>query len=197
MVCFRYAGAMTRYDDPRILRAIAHPTRNRVLHELTAVGPLRAADVAARLDIPANQASFHLRQLAKYGLIEEAPEASSDRRDRVWQAVDPHGLTFSTREMARQPGGPAAVKVFRRSAEAHAHELVASAYREQPEGEATGSSISEYTILLDPDRARRLDAELQEVLQRYVSSGREDSQDPSLRSWSYFAMLQPLPAPQE
>ncbi len=187
---------MTRYDDPRILRAIAHPTRNRVLHELSAVGPLRAADVAERLEIPANQASFHLRQLAKYGLIEEDPDANGDRRNRVWRAVDPHGLTFSTKEMARQPGGPAAVKVFRRSAEAHAHELVSSAYRDSDdddEPEPGARSISEYTILLDADRARELDAELQEVLQRHATAGRENSHDPNLTSWSYFAMLQPIP----
>ena len=50
---------MVMYDDPRILRAIAHPTRNRVLHELSAAGSLRAADIARLLDIPANQAHIY------------------------------------------------------------------------------------------------------------------------------------------
>ena len=49
---------MATYDDPRILRAIAHPTRNRVLHELSAAGSLRAADVAQRTGIPANPVSY-------------------------------------------------------------------------------------------------------------------------------------------
>ena len=40
------------------------------------------------LDIPANQASFHLRQLAKYGLIEEDPDAARDKRDRVWRVIE-------------------------------------------------------------------------------------------------------------
>ena len=38
--------------DPRVLRAIAHPVRNRILTELEAQGPLRAADVAQVLGIP-------------------------------------------------------------------------------------------------------------------------------------------------
>ena len=62
---------MATYDDPKILRAIAHPTRNRILSELFAGGSLRAADIARLIDVPANQASFHLRQLAKYGLVDQ------------------------------------------------------------------------------------------------------------------------------
>ena len=53
---------------------------------------MRAADVARELGIPANQASFHLRQLAKYGLVEEAPEEARDRRDRVWRVADERGV---------------------------------------------------------------------------------------------------------
>ena len=71
--------------DPRVLRAIAHPVRVRILHELNAAGPSRAADLAADLDIPANQASFHLRQLAKYGLVEEA--GGGKGRERPWRAT--------------------------------------------------------------------------------------------------------------
>ena len=73
----------TKIHDPQVLRAISHPVRNRILDELGAQGSLRAADIARVLDIPANQASFHLRQLAKYGLVEEDPEAARDKRDRV------------------------------------------------------------------------------------------------------------------
>lgn len=113
-----------QYDDPRILRAIAHPSRNRILSELNAAGSLRAADVARLLDVPANQASFHLRQLAKYGLVEEAPEEARDKRDRVWRLVDADGIRFRTEDVLAQPGGDAAVEVFRRHAVAWGHRLV-------------------------------------------------------------------------
>ena len=66
-------------SDPRMLRGIAHPMRNRILEEMSAGGPMRAADVAERLGIPANQASFHLRQLAKYGLVEAGSRAGPRR----------------------------------------------------------------------------------------------------------------------
>ena len=73
-------------------------------------GPLRAADVARELGIPANQASFHLRQLAKYGLVEEAPEEARDRRDRVWRRLDRLGderQPHRARGRPRRQGGGA------------------------------------------------------------------------------------------
>src|SRR3954449_9614275 len=119
--------------DPRILRAIAHPVRNRILGELSAAGHLRAADVAEVLGIPANQASFHLRQLAKYGLVEQAPELARDGRDRVWRPVHEHGLTLEVEAMAKDPGGKEAVSVWRRHAAAEAKAAVDRAYgRTQP-----------------------------------------------------------------
>src|SRR4051812_11699731 len=94
--------------DPTMLRAIAHPVRTRILSELTASGPMRAADLARELDIPANQASFHLRQLAKYGLVEEDPAAARDKRDRVWRPTSTDGVTINLTELEQQPGGTAA-----------------------------------------------------------------------------------------
>src|SRR6476469_7792909 len=98
-----------RTHDPRVLRAIAHPLRIRILHELNAAGPSRAADLAADLEIPANQASFHLRQLAKYGLVVEAPEEARDKRDRVWKLVSARGISLDIAGMDQEPGGSAAV----------------------------------------------------------------------------------------
>ena len=65
---------------------------------------MRAADIARELGIPANQASFHLRQLAKYGLAVEAPELARDGRDRVWKAAHESGLNINTSELAAGPG---------------------------------------------------------------------------------------------
>lgn len=69
-----------------MLKAYAHPLRRRMIRLFSRREHLRAADVAADLDVPANSASFHLRVLADAGLIEEAPEHARDRRDRVWKS---------------------------------------------------------------------------------------------------------------
>ncbi|MGJ0390192.1 helix-turn-helix domain-containing protein [Microbacterium sp. CGR1] len=69
-----------------MLKAYAHPLRRQMIRLFSRREHLRAADVAADLDVPANSASFHLRVLADAGLIEEAPEHARDRRDRVWKS---------------------------------------------------------------------------------------------------------------
>ena len=157
---------MAMYDDPRVLRAIAHPTRNRILSELFAVGPLRAADIARELGVPANQASFHLRQLAKYGLVEEAPDEARDRRDRVWRLTDADGISFRTREMLDRPGGQAAYAVFQRNATAWGHHLVDRALATDPEARVE-KSVSEWALRLTPQESKELLDEMGELVERW------------------------------
>ncbi|ACQ78784.1 putative transcriptional regulator [Beutenbergia cavernae DSM 12333] len=67
------------------LRALSHPLRLRIVELLDDVGPLTATEVAAQLaDTPSN-CSFHLRVLAREGLVEEAPGGRG--RARPWRLV--------------------------------------------------------------------------------------------------------------
>ncbi|MEZ5093927.1 helix-turn-helix domain-containing protein [Nocardioides sp.] len=156
-------------DDPRILRAIAHPVRNRILAELEAAGSLRAADVAATVGIPANQASFHLRQLAKYGVVEPAPELARDRRDRVWRLVGGE-LVVNVSDIEKAPGGRAAAAVWRRQAVAAAHEVVERAYAGDPDHRST---ILEASVRLSPEAVTEFTRELGELVDRWNDPGRD------------------------
>jgi DNA-binding transcriptional ArsR family regulator len=71
--------------DPRTMRALAHPARLALLEALTHHGPLTATEAAEHVGESPSNCSFHLRQLAKYGFVEEA-EGGSGRR-RPWRAV--------------------------------------------------------------------------------------------------------------
>lgn len=68
-----------------MLRAMAHPLRLQLVERIGRRGTARAADLAAELGVPANSLSYHLRMLARGGVIVEAPEEARDRRDRVWR----------------------------------------------------------------------------------------------------------------
>jgi DNA-binding transcriptional ArsR family regulator len=73
-------------DDTRALRALAHPLRLDLLEAVSLHGPLTATGAAEIVgESPAN-CSWHLRQLAKYGYIEEVPDAKG--RERPWRRVD-------------------------------------------------------------------------------------------------------------
>ncbi len=181
---------MANVHDPTVLRAIAHPIRNRILGELSAQGPLRAADLSLELGIPANQASFHLRQLAKYGLVEEAVGEGRDRRDRVWRLVEEEGLDVDLGELEKQPGGAAAAAVFRSQSAAWAHVVIDAAYSSKKEPDVF-RSITEQTLRLTKDEARQLGNELSAVLQDWVrrTRGREQSR----RTYLLLSILQPHP----
>jgi len=78
-----------KVTDAGELRALAHPLRLRLLEELVVSDPATdtatATELAERVgESPAN-CSWHLRQLAKYGYIEEAPGGVG--RERRWRAV--------------------------------------------------------------------------------------------------------------
>jgi hypothetical protein len=74
-----------RLTDPRALRGYAHPLRMALVGLLRREGPLTATRAAARLGESVPSCSFHLRQLAKYGLAERVDGA--DGRERPWRAT--------------------------------------------------------------------------------------------------------------
>lgn len=71
--------------DPRTLRALSHPVRLRILDELATRGPATATELAERIGESAANCSWHLRQLAQHGFIEEAGGGTG--RQRPWQVV--------------------------------------------------------------------------------------------------------------
>jgi predicted ArsR family transcriptional regulator len=185
--------ARPELHDPRVLRAIAHPARNRILTELDAHGPLRAADVAVLLGIPANSASFHLRQLAKFGLVEEDPEAARDKRDRVWKATDEAGYDVSLGEVEKSPGGKAASAVFRRTKEAWTHHLVEEAYGDD-RTPGVHRSVTEQAVRLTKDEARALTEELVDVVDEWRKRNRGGDGDADGRStYHVLQIIQPFP----
>ena len=177
-------------SDPRTLRAIAHPTRGRILDELGATGPMRAADIGEALGIPANQASFHLRQLAKYGVIEPAPEAARDKRDRVWKLPDERGFRLDVQDIQKRPGGKAAVSVFRQNKAAWAHRLVDEVFSFKKRKD-TFSAIVDQTLKLTKDEAAEFMGEVDEVLSRWADKTR--GRAPERRTYVFYSMVQPYP----
>lgn len=177
-------------SDPRVLRAIAHPTRGRILDELGATGPMRAADVGEALGIPANQASFHLRQLAKYGVIVPAPEAARDKRDRVYRLPAERGFRLDVEDISQQPGGKAAVTVFQQNKAAWAHRLVDEVFSFKKKKDSF-SAIVDQSMKLTKDEAADFMGEVDEVLARWADKTRGRSKD--RRTYVFYSMIQPYP----
>lgn len=69
--------------DVGAVRALAHPLRLRLLDLLRFEGPSTATLLARRLGESSGATSYHLRQLARYGFIDESPSAGG--RERWWR----------------------------------------------------------------------------------------------------------------
>lgn len=71
--------------DLENLKALAHPRRQRILHYLGLNGPATSATLARALGLNTGATSYHLRELAKFGFVEERSERGRGR-ERWWQA---------------------------------------------------------------------------------------------------------------
>jgi DNA-binding transcriptional ArsR family regulator len=87
-------GAMTEahtdqprmIEDPKVLRALAHPARLEIVDYLSTSGSsVTATECAEIVGLSPSATSYHLRELAKVGMVEEAP-SRGDGRERVWRS---------------------------------------------------------------------------------------------------------------
>lgn len=102
------ARSIKRITDPRTMRALAHPIRLTLLTLLRTEGPMTATKAGERIGESAASCSFHLRQLSKYGFVEEA--AGGHGRERPWQATT---MLTDIPEVADNPEFGAATDQFR------------------------------------------------------------------------------------
>ncbi|MFF3666428.1 ArsR/SmtB family transcription factor [Microtetraspora malaysiensis] len=83
-------------DDPARLKALAHPMRRLMLRHLNVHGPATSTTLGELLGAKTGTTSYHLRQLEKYGFIEEIPERSTGR-ERWWRkAKGPRDMRLPT-----------------------------------------------------------------------------------------------------
>ncbi|MFJ8104260.1 ArsR/SmtB family transcription factor [Streptomyces sp. NPDC096132] len=81
-----------RQLDARSLRGLAHPLRMQLLDALRFGGPATASQLAEKLGESSGATSYHLRQLAAHGFVEDDPERGKGR-ERWWKAAH-QGLRF-------------------------------------------------------------------------------------------------------
>lgn len=79
---------------PAALRALAHPLRIRILDLLPIRGPLTASKLGEIVGESSGSTSYHLRQLAKHGLVREV-EGKGTARERWWERT-PGGFSISS-----------------------------------------------------------------------------------------------------
>ncbi len=73
--------------DVRALRALANPVRYRIFGHLMAFGSQTASECAAVVGATPSNCSYHLRELARFGLVERVDDGAADGRERPWRTT--------------------------------------------------------------------------------------------------------------
>lgn len=169
-------GCMDEPQDPQVhhldarsLRGLAHPLRMQLLDALRFGGPATASGLAEKLGESSGATSYHLRQLAAHGFIEDAPERGKGR-ERWWKAVY-QGLRFDdSLLMDTDPD-------VRGAADMYLHEVATSQTRDVstwlgsrhtwPEEWNRSWDMSSATLRLTPALTRELAEEMHALLETY------------------------------
>jgi DNA-binding transcriptional ArsR family regulator len=178
--------------DPKAMRALAHPTRVTLLELLVREGPLTATRAGELLGESPASASFHLRQLAKYGFVVEARGGRG--RERPWRIA-----AYSHRWLD-DPAEPAATLLSTILAERNMARLAEWFERMAEEDKAwqDASTVLDSILYLTPEELHGLGAEILALAQRYVGRTAEPSQRPegsrAVSLLGYAFPLEPTPA---
>jgi len=151
--------------DPRNLKALAHPLRLRILGRLREEGPATASMLADALGESSGATSYHLRQLAGFGFIEEDSTRGAGR-ERWWRASRP-STYFDEATLASEP--LLGAEFLRSVASAQADRALRwiAAAADAPAAWRGAGTVSDWALCLDADEARALEAELADVIKRY------------------------------
>lgn len=157
--------------DVRALRALAHPLRNRLLGLLRLHGPSTASQLGRLVGESSGATSYHLRQLAEYGFVEEV-EGRGTARERWWRAR--HRMTSweAADVLAKEGGAELEDELRRQQLAGHARVLNAwqSQEHELDPAWSAAADLSDYALRLRPDEAKTLARELHAVMTRWLEA---------------------------
>ncbi|MFD0026172.1 helix-turn-helix domain-containing protein [Streptomyces sp. NPDC058382] len=165
-------AAPTDPQPPRTHRTLPdHPVRVALLDLLAEAGTVTSTEAAARLGHSSGLCSFHLRQLARHGLIEEVPRSGG--RARPWR-LRWESSRLPEREPARE--APEEFDVLARGLEDESHQHWLS-HRDRAPAEWRQDESFSAVVHLTPTEMAELAAAMRHLLDGY----RHRDRDPATR----------------
>ncbi|MFC6018713.1 ArsR/SmtB family transcription factor [Plantactinospora solaniradicis] len=177
-------------SDPQVMRALAHPARLGIMEHLTSTGAaVTATECAEIVGLSPSAVSYHLRELAKFGLVEQAP-SRGDARERLWRtSVGSWGVE------AGQDASPEA-----RDAEATLIEVYAARdlqrvrdwvrrSRDEPKEWYDAATISGPVLMLTAEELTALNEAVRELTKPYRRRDRVDPPEGARPVMIHYAAL--------
>jgi helix-turn-helix protein len=190
----RDARSVKRMTDPRALRALAHPLRMALLGLLRTEGTLTATRAGELLGESSASCSFHLRQLAKYGLVEEA--GGGRGRERPWRAT---AMFTDVPTVTDSPELAAASGLFHSLVAEHYYEQMVSwleARANEPAEWQQAALFGDVFLYLTAAELAELGEQVDLLLDRYVDrTTRPELRPPGARLVTYIQVAAPRQDP--
>lgn len=169
------SGRARRISDVGMLQALTHPLRLRLFYALTAEREATASRLAELVDESVSLVSYHLRELAAHGLIEDAPRRSGDRRERWWRRRG-EALGFQSSSHPDDAPRRAVRAAVKRHALAHQISQIERWIDAEPTWDDAWSAAAFATdslLRLTPAELGQLGGELQAVVRRWAERSRD------------------------
>jgi DNA-binding MarR family transcriptional regulator len=153
-------------DDPVAIRALAHPLRHDLMSIIGRLGQATTADAARELGISHGLASHHLRQLAKYGFVEQV--TGKDHRERPWRLV---ATSYNWSKATRTAEGSVAVDVLEQMSAERAIEAFLDWQQRRkawPQAWRKDAGLGESSVYLTRAELAEVAEACDAVLKRYI-----------------------------
>ncbi len=158
----------THVVGPDSIKGLAHPTRLRLMAELSARGSATASQLAAVLGESSGTTSYHLRQLNRRGFVEEDRKQGTGR-ERVW-IPSRGGWTMPVFDLDGDPASASAVDlVLRAQLRADQQRLAQVMLRSRtwPKRWREATVRRDSHVTLNPQQLDLMRAEIDAVIDRY------------------------------
>jgi DNA-binding transcriptional ArsR family regulator len=166
-------------QDPRDIRALAHPARLAIIDALSSGDELTATECAELTGLSPSATAYHLKFLEQYGFAEPAP-ARSDGRERPWRESRRAQFELDTTTPAGAAATAAVGRAFINRTRALAEDFIATE-REEPEEWRDVMALGNADLWLTAEEARQVTAALGAALDPYRGRTRADRPDGSRR----------------
>jgi DNA-binding transcriptional ArsR family regulator len=163
-------------SDARTFRALGHPVRLALLETLVIEGPLTATEAAERIGESPTTCSFHLRQLARYGFVEEA--GGGKGRARPWRLSTIGMQSASVHDDPETEIAAAALAGLMRERQLKRYRTWLETKASYPREWRKAASEGDYLFWLTPEELAELNRELAEML---IPRARERLTEPGAR----------------
>jgi DNA-binding transcriptional ArsR family regulator len=158
--------------DPRAIRVLAHPARLAIIDALGYGEELTATELAAVTGLSPSATSYHLKALAKWGIV-EAGEARADGRDRPWKATG-----RSVQVSSEVPGSAAVAEIALLGTFLDQIRAIATEFLEHQAGEPPewwdAAALASHDYWLTADELAKINQAIKDALAPYEQRRRDD-----------------------